>query len=116
MEPEHHPHVVLAVLVLAHHFLVVGVAEEGQRHAVGAQGGLYHVGDIPAVFLLVEVGQVLAGVLLVAFQVVVGAVGNAPQLAPAKGEQVLHVGGGLGVEGQLLRPVVSKPDVFLGHS
>ena len=41
----------------------------------------------------------MLGVLL---QVVIGTVGNAPQLAPAEGEQVLEVGGRLGVEGQLV--------------
>ena len=116
VQVEHHPDVVLAVFVLAHHFLVVGVAEEGQGHAVGAQGGLDHVGDVPGVLLLVEIGQVFAGVLLVALEVVVGAVGDAPQLAPAEGEEVLHVGGGFGVEGQLLGPVVPEADVFLRHA
>ena len=38
-----------------HHFLVVGVHQEGQGHAVGAQGGLDDIGDIVLVLLLVEV-------------------------------------------------------------
>ena len=39
MEVHDHPDIVVALLVLAHHFLVVGLNEESQRHAVGAQGG-----------------------------------------------------------------------------
>ena len=46
-------------------------------------------------------------------QVVVGPVRHAPQLAPAEGEQVLEVRGGLGVEGQLLLLVVPEPQVLL---
>ena len=39
----------------------------------------------------------------VLLQVVIRAVGNAPKLAPAEGEQEFKVRGGLGIEGQLLR-------------
>ena len=48
-------------------------------------------------------------------QVVVGTVGNAPQLAPAgaEGELVLDVGGRPGIEGQLRRLVVTQPQVIL---
>ena len=46
---------------------------------------------------LIEIGQVLAAGLLMAAQVVVRAVGNAPQLAPfGEGEGVFDVGGGAG--------------------
>ena len=45
-------------------------------------------------------------------QVVVGAVGHAPQLAPAEGEEVFEVGGGLGVEGQLLGLVIPEAEVL----
>ena len=46
-------------------------------------------------------------------EVVVGAVGNAPQLAPAEGEQELEVRGGLGVEAQLLGIVVAQAEVLV---
>ena len=49
-------------------------------------------------------------------QVVVGAVGHAPQLAPAEGEQELEVGGGLGVEAQLLGIVVAQTQVLVLHA
>ena len=74
-------HVVVALLVLADDLLVVGVHQEGQGHAVGAQGGLDDIGDIVLVLLLVEVGEILAGVLLVLLEVVVGAVGQ-PHSSP----------------------------------
>ena len=59
--------------------LIVSLAQEGQRHTVAAQRGLDHVGDVVLVGLAVEVLQALAGGLLMAGQVVVGAVCNAPQ-------------------------------------
>ena len=98
----------IALLVHTDLFLVVSLAQEGQRHTVAAQGGLDDVGDIMLVPLLVEVGQLLAGGLLVAAQVVVGAVSDAPQLAPAgaEGELVLDVGGCAGVEGTAPSPSI----------
>ena len=48
-----------------------------------------------------------------AAQVVVGTVGNAPQLAPVgEGEGILDVGGGTGVESQLGGLVVTQTEVF----
>ena len=47
-------------------------------------------------------------------EVVIGPVGNAPQLAPVgEGEGVFDIGGGAGIESQLRRFMVPKPDVFL---
>ena len=95
---------------------VKGLAEEGQGHAVGAQGGLHDVGNVALVGLLVEVLKGFAAGFLMAAQVVVGPVGDAPELAPAEGEQVLDVGGGLGVERQFLLLVVPEPHVFFLHA
>ena len=54
--------------------------------------------------LAVEVLQALAGSLLMAGQVVVGTVCNAPQLTPVgEREGVLDIGGSAAVEGQLCR-------------
>ena len=65
------------VLFRVHHFLVVCVAEESQRHTVRAQRGFYHIGNVMLPGLLVKIGQVFAGVLLMTLQVVVSAVRNA---------------------------------------
>ena len=110
MEAQDGAHV---VLLRVHDLLIVGVAQDGQHGALHAQGGLDDVGDIALVLLLVEVGQVLAGGILMLGQVVVGAVGHAPQLAPAEGEEELEVGGGLGVEAQLLGVVVPESQVLV---
>ena len=111
MQVQHHAHIILG---LVHHFLVVGLAQEGQGHAVAAQRGLDDIGDVVLVLLLVEIGQVLAAGLLMAAQVVVGAVGDAPQLTPVgEGEGILNVGGGPGVEGQLGGLVVTQAQVLL---
>ena len=105
-----HPHV---VLLGVHHLFVIGVAEDGKDRALHAQRGLDDVGDIVLVLVLVVVGQVLARGVLVLGQVVVGAVGHAPQLAPAEGEEELKVGGGFGVEAQLLGVVVPQAQVLV---
>ena len=49
-------------------------------------------------------------------QVEVGAVCNAPQLAPAKREQELNVGGCIGVVRQLFRVVVAQAQVLVLHA
>ena len=103
------------VLGLVHDLLVIRLAQEGERHAVGAERRLDDVGDVVLVFLLVEIVHVLTGEFLVLGQVVVRAVGNAPELAPAEREQILKVGRGLGVEAQLLLLMVAQAEVFILH-
>ena len=49
-------------------------------------------------------------------QVEVGAVGNAPQLAPAEREQELEVSGRLGIVGKLFRLVVAQTQVLVLHA
>ena len=106
MQPQHHTHVVLAVFILSHDLLVVGVAQYRQHTALHAQRRLHHIGDVALVGFRVEVGQILAGDVLVLSQVIVGAVRHTPQLAPAEGEEELEIRGGLGVEAQLLRVMI----------
>ena len=84
------------VLGRVHDLLVIRLAQEGERHAVRAERRLDDVGDVVLVFLLVEIVHVLTGELLVLGQVVIRAVGDAPELAPAEREQILKVGRGLG--------------------
>ena len=113
MQVQHHANVVLAVFILAHHLLVIGVAQHRQNAALHAQRRLHHIGDVPLVGLGVKIGQVLAGGVLMLGQVIVGAVRYAPQLAPAEGEQELEVRGGLGIEAQLLGIVVPQAQVLV---
>ena len=110
MQVQHHAHVVLR---LVHDLLVIRVAQHGQHAALHAEGRLDDIGDVALVRLGIEVGQILAGGLLVLGQVVIRAVGDAPQLAPAEGEQELEVRRGLGVEAQLLGVVVAQAEVFV---
>ena len=49
-------------------------------------------------------------------QIVVGTISNAPQLAPAEGEQELDIGGSLGIEGQLLGRMVTQTHILLLHA
>ena len=99
MEMQNGSHI---VLLGVQNLLVVSAAQESQHHTVRAQRGLDHVGDVFAVFFIVEIGQILSGHLLVTAQVIIGTVRDAPQLTPAEGEQEFHIRGGLAVEGQLL--------------
>ena len=46
-------------------------------------------------------------------QVEIGAVGNAPQLAPAKGEHELNIGGGVGIVGKFFLLMIPQPEVFI---
>ena len=110
MQMQHHADV---VLLRVHHLLVVGVHQHGQHAALHAQRRLHHIGDVALIRLGIEVGQILAGHGLVLGQVIVGAVGHAPQLAPAEGEQELEVRGGLGVEAQLLGIVVAQAEILI---
>ncbi len=72
---------------------VVGVDQEGKGGAVGAGGRLDHMWQVPFAGLLVEVLELLTGVLLMLGQVEVAAIGDAFELRPADREQVLDVAG-----------------------
>ena len=105
---------ILLALGIHEVLFVVGLAQEGQRHTVTAQRRLDDVGDVVLVGLAVEVLQALAGSLLMAAQVVVGAVGNAPQLAPVgEREGIFDISGGTAVESQLCGLVVTQAQVLL---
>ena len=95
-------HAALGVRGLVH---VVGVHQERHKGAGQAGGRLDDVRNEAFAGGLVEVAQVLAGVVLVRGQVEVGAVGDALQLAPLgalETEAVFDVHGTLGVVAQLL--------------
>ena len=114
MQVQNGAYIVFALLILTHDLLVVGLAEEGKSNAVAAEGGLDDIGDVVLVGILIEVGQILAGGLLMAAEVVVGAVGDAPELAPVgERKSVFNVSGGSGIEGQLSRFVIAHTEVFL---
>ena len=116
MQAENNAHVVLAVLVLTDYFLVVCVNEERQCDTVRAKGRLDNVRDVLLVCFLIEIFHGNARGLLVLSQVEVGAVSNAPQLAPAEREQELEVGGRLGIVRKLFRLVVAQTQVLVLHA
>ncbi len=66
--------------------------------------------------LFVEVFERLAAELGMLFQVIVGAIGNALELAPAHGEQILDVDASLRIVGQLVRFMPSLANVFFLYS
>ncbi len=91
--------------------LVVGVDEERQRGAVGAGGRLDDVRDVPLAGGLVEVFELLAAVLGVRAEVEVASVGDALELRPADGEEVLDVGGARRVVAELVGLVLAQLEV-----
>ena len=100
------------VLLCVDNFLVICFNKKRESHTVSTERGLDNVGDITLVGFGIEVSEILAGMLDVLGEVVVGSVGNAPKFAPAEREEVLEVGGCLGIEGKLLGLVVAKTEVF----
>ena len=93
-------------------FFVVCLDDDRQEQTLHAQRRLDNIGHIALAGRLVKVVERLAAGVDVLGQVVVGAVGDAPQLAPAEGEEVFKVGGRLGIEAQLLLLVVAQTEVF----
>ncbi len=111
MEAEDRADVVI-VAVVGDFFFVVGVAEEHEEAPGETRGGFDDEGDVPFVaVVLVDILQVLAGVLHVPGKVVVGPVVNPFQLLPAHGEEVLDVVGVLGIVGQFIRTVAVPAEV-----
>jgi hypothetical protein len=106
MQAEHHPGVSLHLL------LVVGVRQEDEDRPVDPHRRLDHEGAEALPRPGVDVLEALAGVLLVARQVEVGAVVDALQLLPPEGELVLDVDGLLGVVGEFVGAVLVEPEAL----
>ena len=90
--------------------LVVGVAEEGQERAVGARRGLDHVRHVALAVGLDDL-ELHARELGVLLEVVVAAVGDALELAPADREEVLEVARAARVVRELRGVVRADADV-----
>ena len=111
MKVKHNARVVFADLLF-----VVCVAEECEEHAVCAQRRLDDVRHVLFVGDGIDVGKILARSFDVLIEVVVGAISNAPKLAPAEREFVFEVGCCLGVEAKLFFFVVAEFEVFVSHA
>src|SRR3712207_1942810 len=105
----------IRLLLTADVLLVIGLAEESENDAVGAQRGLNHIRNILLVLGIIEVAHIDTGDLLMLGQIIVGPISNSPELTPAKGEGILDIGSALGVEGQLLLVVIAQADVLFIH-
>ena len=113
VQMQHGAHVVIALLILPDDLFIIRVAQNGEDGTLNAEGRLDNIGDVMLVLILIVIGQILTGDGLVLGQVVVGAVGNAPELAPAEREEELEVRRCLGVEAQLLGIVVAQAEVLV---
>ena len=114
-EGQHDAHVVVALLVLADDLLIVGVAQDREHAALHAERRLDDVGDVfdHVLALALAIDHLHAAGVLMLREVVVRAVGNAPELAPAEREEELEVRRCLGVEAQLLGIVVAQAEVLV---
>ena len=90
----------------------VCVGQYRQSHSFNAQRRLDDVGNIFFVGHGIDVGKILSGVFDMLFQVVIGPVGYAPQLAPTEREQKFKVGGRFGIESEFLFFVIPKAKVL----
>ena len=85
------------------HLLFVIGRQQERHHGPGGSGSrLDHMGHIAGVGSLVEVLQLLAGMLGVLGEVKVTAVGHTFEFAPTPREGELHIGGGRRVVRQLV--------------
>lgn len=64
----------------------------------------------------VDVGKILARRFHMLIEVVVGAIRNAPKLAPAEREFIFEVGRCLGVEAKFFFFVVAEFEIFVSHA
>ena len=115
VEVQHDAHVVVALLVLADDLFIVGVAQDREHAALHAERRLDDVGDVfdHVLALALAIDHLHAAGVLMLREVVVRAVGNAPELAPAEREEELEVRRCLGVEAQLLGIVVAQAEVLV---
>ena len=113
MQMQNGANIVVALFILADDLLIVCLAKECKSDAVAAERRLDDVGNIVLAGVLIEIGKILAGSLLMTAEVVIGAVCNAPQLAPVgEREGVFDVGCGAGIEGKLRRLVVAQAQML----
>ena len=93
-------------------FLVVSVAEESQHHSFDAKRGF---DDVREIFFLrdgVGIFQRLTTHFLMAVEVVVGTVGNAPEFSPTEREGKLKVGRCFGLEAKFFGFMVAETEIF----
>ncbi len=80
-----------AAVLLVKLLLVISLHNGREEKSLYAERRLDDIGNIACVVGGIEVIESLSAFLDVLVEVVVGSVGDAPQLAPAEGEEVLEV-------------------------
>ncbi len=96
---------------------VIGVHRHHKEKAVEPHGRLNGEGDVFLIGFRIEIGKVFPRIFHVALQIVVGAVGDAEDFAPADAREVVFdVGRGFGVEGKLRRLMVAVAEVPVLHA
>ena len=97
-------------------FFVVSLCEEREERTLNAETGLHNIGNIACILVGVKVCEVFAGGILMLGEVIIRAVGNAPELAPTEREHEFKVGCRLGIETKLLGVMVAQAEIFLFHA
>ena len=94
---------------------VISIAQECQRYTVRTNRRLDAVRHIFFILCLIIICHILAACVLVAGQVIIGSVRNAPQLAPAEREFIFDICCTLAVVRQFFGRVISQTDCILCH-
>ena len=109
MQVQHGAHIVFLGI---NHLFIICLRHGGKEQPFHAERWLDDIRYIFFARCLVEVFKALAARFNVPAKVIVGSVGNAPQLAPTEGEEVLEVCCRLGIEGKLCRVMVAQAQVL----
>ena len=97
-------------------FFVVCVGQDGEEETFNAERRLDDIRYVALVGFGIKIVKCFAAGLDVLCEVVVGSVGNAPELAPSEREQEFEVCGCLGIEAKLLGIVVTQAEIFFFYA
>src|SRR5215510_6879520 len=97
-------------------FLVISVHQESQSRTIRSRRGLDDIGNDLLLGLFVEILEGLAAELGVLFEIIVRAIGDSLELAPAHGEKILNIGSPFGVMRQFIFLMLAETNIFLANA
>src|SRR5215510_12238725 len=97
-------------------FLVISVHQESQSRTIRSRRGLDDIGNDLLLGLFVEILEGLAAELGVLFEIIVRAIGDSLELAPAHGEKILDIDASFGIVGQFVRFMLALSNVLRSYA
>src|SRR5215475_1705044 len=110
MKFQHHP------LFSPDLFLVISVHQESESRTIRSRRGLDDIGNDLLLGLFVEILEGLAAELGVLFEIIVRAIGDSLELAPAHGEKILDIDTSFGIVGQFVRFMLALSNVLRSYA